>query len=741
MLRFFCAVVALCCSCSAALADAQPIVTSDLLRIRTVTAIDVASDGSRAVFSARAVAPTSNQNSTKTALEQCSNLFSTVLNRHDPQVRQLTFGCRMDTSPRLSPDGRFVAFLRKGQHDDKAQVWVLPLDGGEASQVTASPYGAESPQWAPDGRSILYSARVPIADLDGLPLWPLERPGLTWAQVAHDPELTPNPDGTIDQIRAWLDQNASSHNPIVISRLNFQQEQRLRSAYTFRHWFIIDASADAGTGRRITSGFFDHEDAAFMPAGNSIVYAANKSAEKHPDRARQCAIWMINLDGSNDRRIIAIDNWRLRNPLPSVDGSVIAFRGQNQDEPTYRHWQLGVVSLIGSEVTEPVWLTDEQIFDHSVHAMAWMPSRAAIVFTTARAGGFPLMMMSPGLVAPTELVHKQHGMPVGVHRFAVGGGAIVYSMTTPQNPAVLRVRDAAGDRLLLDLNPWTAEKQLSMPIEGWITRPDGTRVQFWIMEPTNRVDGRKYPLVLQIHGGPAAMWGPGEQTMWHELQLLCSWGYGVVYANPRGSAGYGYRFKKANHQNWGDGPAGDVLAAVDQALLQEWVDHDRLFVTGGSYGGYLTTWIIAHDHRFKAAVAQRGVYHLPTFFGEANAWWLVLRAMGGVPMESRYRQIIDRESPFNYVSRIRTPLLILHGDQDLRTGVSQSEMMYRALKYLERPVEYIRYPGAGHDMSRTGDPTQQMDRLLRIIEFFERHSDNRRSERTVGASSAKEADS
>lgn len=213
--------------------------------------------------------------------------------------------------------------------------------------------------------------------------------------------------------------------------------------------------------------------------------------------------------------------------------------------------------------------------------------------------------------------------------------------------------------------------------------------------------------------------------MWHEFQLMCSWGYAVVYANPRGSGGYGYEFLRANFQDWGRGPSGDVLAALDDAArLHDWIDTERLVVTGGSYGGYLTAWIVGHDDRFQAAVAQRGVYHLPTFFGEGNAWRLVEWAMGGFGWEARIKPVLDRESPFTYVNRITTPLLIMHASDDLRTGVSQSEMMYRALKQLGREVEYVRYPGADHDLSRSGDPHQRMDRLDRIIEFFERFIDN-----------------
>jgi dipeptidyl aminopeptidase/acylaminoacyl peptidase len=331
------------------------------------------------------------------------------------------------------------------------------------------------------------------------------------------------------------------------------------------------------------------------------------------------------------------------------------------------------------------------------------------------------------------VVDELHGHPAGVYAFAVGGGAIVYAATTPANPCTVRVRDARGDRLAFNLNEWVARKDLAVPVEGRVERPDGVSVQYWLMEPAQRDPVQTCPLVLEIHGGPNAMWGPGERSMWLEFQLLCSWGYAVVYANPRGSAGYGYDFERASFQNLAEGPAGDVLAVVDHALINEWIDPERLVITGGSYGGYLTAWIIAHDHRFKAAVAQRGVYDLATLFGEGAAWRLVEWWMGGWPWETRLERIFKRESPFTDVHRIRTPLLIMHGDRDRRTGFVQSEMLYRALKQLERPVEYVRYPGADHSLSRRGDPVQRMDRLNRIIDFFERHIDNPRSAPRAGA--------
>jgi dipeptidyl aminopeptidase/acylaminoacyl peptidase len=293
------------------------------------------------------------------------------------------------------------------------------------------------------------------------------------------------------------------------------------------------------------------------------------------------------------------------------------------------------------------------------------------------------------------------------------------------------------------------------------------------------------------------MWGPGEASMWHEFQLLAARGMGVVLSNPRGSGGYGRAFQRANRMRWGDLPARDVLGALDHAADENgWIDESKLGVTGGSYAGYLTAWIVAHDDRFQAAVAQRGVYDLNTFFGEGNAWRLVPTHFGGYPwagddsvaydplvpsdrmniaelmagetasrlealvyelstlpqldgividslaarlspaarrlLESESpaalgydlistRELLARNSPLTYADQITTPLLIMHGSNDLRTGVIQSEMLYRTLKVLNRDVEYVRYPDAGHDLSRGGDPQQRLDRLLRIYEFLARH--------------------
>ncbi len=723
---------------------AEPIVTTDLLNIRRATAIDVSRTGHLAVASIHSLTRTMSdangdaENTTpQWTYHQNSHLFLYHLDGRTPP-RQLTFGERFDADPQISPDGRRIAFIRRPQPNGiserdnaAAQLWIMPVDGGEALQRTQLEHGAFNPVWSPDGSSILVRSTLPLRELPGTPNWSWDRPGRQFGD-ADGESANAAPAGSRSEIRNWLEHNAHAANPVIIHRLHFQDEQAIHTAHVFTQLFIVSMTNLDAPPRQITSAFADHNDAAFSHDGSQIVYCRKPETSQHPDRILEQEIRRINTDGSNDQLLLAMDGWSLQSPQPSRDGTLLAYTGQLIDNPAYRFSQLGIASLEGNGVGEAVWLTDSQRFDAEAYDIRWMTTRPALLFRTAMRGSFPIMQASPGLLEPVPYIAGAEGEFPGIHTYDTGGGATVYALTEPTNPCVLRMRDAGGnDTLLADLNSWVADKRLSMPTEKWLERPDGTRVQYWIMEPTDRQSGTTYPLALEIHGGPMVMWGPGEFTMWLEYQLLCSWGYGVVYANPRGSAGYGEAFQRGNEQNWGDGPAGDVLAAVDAALLEPWVDPDRLVVTGGSYAGYLTAWIVGHDHRFKAAVAQRGVYDLTTFFGEGNAWQLVPFMFGGYPWDARTRPILQRESPFTYVNRIRTPLLIIHASNDLRTGVSQSEMLFRALAAQGRPVEYVRYPNAGHDLSRTGDPLHRLDRLNRIIEFFERFIDNERTAPTA----------
>ncbi len=714
-------------------ARVNPITATDLLGLRSITEIEIASDASRAIFTIQSIEE--SPDSEDKPWDYRTHLFSLDLTAEGALPVQLTFGERNDAAPRIAPDGSALAFVRTPppSKDPKApkpkpQVWTLPLDApGEARQLTALEHGASNPVWRPDSHALLVISRIPKSKIPGQPHYDTERPGREYDDItrpaddAHD-DADSRPDGDLTAIRHWLEANARDDNPVVSTRLAFQDELSLMDERAFSHLFLVELDADsASEPRQLTDGFKDHLDPQWTPDASHIVYVDHERDDTHTDRKRRSAIFLIQADGQNDQAFLADSAISIDSPRFSVGAKALSFRTTEMQDWLYAQPRLASTALRRIQI---IWSSGDWPSDCSPPVAT---SDDKLLFSSRWEGSTPLFL--------TNLRHEE-GDPVRIIpdtvetlAFDEAGGRILAAISTPENPCELYEINRDGTRKrLTDLNTsFLADKRISVPEERWIEREDGARIQYWVMPPTDIQPGEKYPTVLQIHGGPMAMWGPAESSMWHEFQLMCSFGYGVVYSNPRGSGGYGKDFQRANHADWGHTPSSDVLACLDQAIADnDWIDTDRLVITGGSYAGYLTAWIIAHDDRFKAAVAQRGVYDLETFFGEGNAWILVEHAFGGFPWQPEIRDLLVRESPFTHVNNITTPFLIMHGSNDLRTGVSQSEMMYRALKELERPVEYVRYPGAGHDLSRTGDPKQRMDRLLRIIEFFERYSDNPR---------------
>jgi len=694
--------------------EKQPIVTSDLLKIKTAQQLSISPYGNRAVYVVRSIAQDEEQN-----YKYHQHLWMADLNKDNPAVQQLTFGDRYDSQPSWSPDGSKIAFVRK--HQDKNQIWILPLSGGEAYLLTTTKYGASQPQWSPDGKLILFSSNIPLEDIKGSPPWNIERPGRTLEDTPDfkkdsTAESHLSPDGDLNALRAWLANNARQDNPVVINRLDFQGELGLDNHFTFQHLFIVEAHKEA-KARQLTQGFQNYRSPAWSPDGSTIV-CSSVAYQQLPDRESGSEIWEIQLADSSTKVLLRMADTRLYNPSYSPDGERIAFTAASSKDITYAQTELGVALADGSKAE-----ILSQNFDRRIGNISWSQDGKSLLFTASNEGYTPLYSINIRN-GKTDLLL---GEKQGVHDYDIHEEIIVYAATELNAPYELYVANTNGRDIqkLSTLNTyWLANKSIAQAQRHTI-KNEGHEVEYWLMEPVRRQKNVKYPVVLEMHGGPSSMWGPGEFSMWHEFQLLCSWGYAVVYANPIGSSGYGDEFRRANYQNWGEGPAGDVLAALDDALQQNsWLDQSQQFITGGSYAGYLTAWIVSQNQRFNAAVAQRGVYELAFFFGEGNAWRLVPDHFGGYPWEAEAKQAMDANSPQNFVANIQTPLLIMHADTDLRTGVRQSELLYKSLKVLKRPVEYVRYPGEGHELSRSGNPLRRLDRLNRIVEFFERYAEH-----------------
>ena len=722
--------------CLAAYAK-QPIVQTDLLKMQKVTEVQVAPDGSFAIYGVQSTHSEGLATSSADPIYSYRvNLWMSDLRDPGSKPVQLTFGDRSDAMLVLSPDGHELAFVRTDnskKDKPKPQVWILPLGTpGEAHMVTTLEYGASNPHWRADGKALLVASPIPVSKLPGKPTFDLERPGRGWFDAyrapdkpakagtsAKDDAELPRPDGDLHSIRAWLDRDAEHSDPVDITRIAFLGEMSLNGEMTFGQLFRVNLEGEP-RATQLTNTYYDHEQAVYSPSGDRILFTSRPSSNLHPDRVEAETIWQMNADGTQEHPLLNDSEYSFSRAQFTPDGKHIALIGVQNDQPTYRQSRLALCDANGNHLK---WLTPDG--DPSVQQPQISPD-GHIYYTVAYHGGEPLRRVS----YPKAEVQEVVAAGVGVNAFSVAPGKLVYAQISVENPNELYLKASAQGqtRRLTEFNArWLEGKTLSLPEEHWITRPDGIKVQYWVMKPTNAEPGKKYPWVLDMHGGPSAMWGPGEYSMWHEFQEFCAFGYGVVYANPRGSSGYGYQFQHANYKDWGDGPMGDVMASLDDAQAKNpSIDNDRLFITGGSYAGYLTAWIIGHSKRFKAAAALRGVYDLSTFFGEGNAFRLVPDEFGGFPWTPDVRKLLDRESPITYVAEITTPLLIIHGSADNRTGVVQGQMLFRSLKELNRPVEYARYPNIGHELTRSGPPQQRMDHMLRIIEFFERYAANDR---------------
>lgn len=692
----------------------EKIKVTDMLNVKQVTQLISHPSGEMAVYVLNSIEPDKDNKGEYKYVNQL-----VMVSLLPPYQHRVLTGKEGASQPAFSPDGKQLVFVRPTE--GKPQLFLLRLDGGEAIQLTQSKYGATNPVWSPNGKQIAFSASVSFADLlkdEQLnpggkgPSFPMEKPGFTNYVYPLQAGIEPNPDGNTAEVRAWLENNVKDKKAKVINKLNFQEETTTSGDMNFSHIFLTDAIPGA-KAKPITKGFFRYNSASFTPDGKQLLLAGNVDATQHPDRALESVLLITDTTGKTITTWLSDAGISYSSPKISPSGKWVAVqKGKTGfvDIPEL------VIYPLGGNGQEKIELP----FDRNKLGITWSSDEKSIFFTAQSKGGVILYKADIASKKLSALTPAD----AGIATFDLAKNNLLYAQNSVSSPSEIFSCDAEGKnkQILSNLNTnWLANKQLSIPEKRTFINDMGMEIEYWIMKPIGFTPGKKYATILNIHGGPSAMWGPGESSMWHEFQYYCARGYVVVYANPRGSGGYGAKFLQANINNWGAGPAKDVLTALEKATEEGYIDTGRLAVTGGSYAGYLVAWIISHDQRFKAACSQRGVYELSTFMGEGNAWRLVPNYFGGYPFDPEVKKVLDRESPINYVQNIYTPYIIFHGENDLRTGVIQSEMIYRSLKILGRPVEYVRHPGASHEITRTGNNRQRMDQMLRTLEFFERY--------------------
>ena len=685
----------------AAAQEKRPLTALDLYHLRTASGVAVSPDGRRVAY-------------VVTQVDSAENRYRRDLwisAADGSGTRRLTWtGSAALGSPVFSPDGRHLAFTA-ARAGGRAQVWVLPLaEGGEAWPLTDLPTSASNPVWSPRGDRIAFTSSLTPEQLaDSTKRAPQGKVDAAAMRNIHRDR-----EAALAAIRAKLAQEARDNDPRVVTRSDYLGETSIEEErYTQLH--VVDVRPGA-KAVRLTSGLFASSGPAWSPDGTHLVYSASPpGGEYHPDYERESDLFVIPATGGEPRRIREPGHQESA-PRWSADGRWIVYQRQLRETkfPTAVNTELVVMRADGSgrrSVTGPM--------DRGVGGFALTPD-GWLYFTVQSEGAVPLYRTRLDRIAPQRVVDG----PRGVTSFDVKGRTVAWAQMHPRNPSDVYAAglDGRGERKLTTLNDsLLAQVYVGDYEEIWYPSFDGRRIQGWIVRPIGWRPGQRPPLAVEIHGGPHSMWGPGESSMWLEYQTLAGAGYTVFFSNPRGSSGYGEEGLRSIHRNWGTPPARDILIGADSVLARGLADPARQVVTGGSYAGYMTAWLIAKEapERFRAAAAQRGVYDLGIWYGASNTWQLFEGEFGTRPWEDP--EIVREQSPLTYVANVRTPLLMLHGEADLRTTIASAEAFYRALKELRRPVEFVRYPREGHELTRSGEPAHRVDHMLRILEWFERH--------------------
>ncbi|HXN92318.1 MAG TPA: prolyl oligopeptidase family serine peptidase [Candidatus Sulfotelmatobacter sp.] len=652
---------------------AAPITPEDLYRFRWIDHVRLSPDGERVAYQVGWADANSRQNRSRILVRR-------VL---DPEPVGPSAGALRDHSPEWSPDGLKLAFVSKVGAADQLFVTDL-VAGGPAQQLSQVPDGVSSPAWSPDGSRIAFLATV-LADPD---------------VVVDDPRP---PEGREQLRRA----------PVVrvVRRLDYKHDGQGYVDGRYHHLF--SARADGSEVKQLTHGAWDVHEFDWSPDGQRIVFSGN--AEPGADLMRELNLYVVDLDGNRHRLGGGL---YLSAPIWSPKGDEIAFIAPSGLDVGLLE-RLWVVPLDGNP---PRCLTTE--FDLGVNDSVINDMRAGHSTRTCwSADGERIYFLAcgPGVTSLYSVdlegnVREEAGGRRRIYDFDIASSVTAFCASDATNPGELFVVAGGAEARLTDLNPWLGDCYVAEPEQHYFTAPDGWRLEGWILKPENLDPNRLYPTLMEIHGGPHAQYG---WSFFHELQILAGMGYVVFYMNPRGSDGYGERFRREVVRDWAGKDYTDLMSSLDQIVERTgYIDTNRLGVGGGSYGGYMTNWIIGQTDRFSAAVSMRSISNLVSEYAQHDiVLWGALQ-LGPPPWPDMDE--LWRRSPIRYVQNMKTPLLLTAAEMDLRCAMSQSEELFGAMRLLGKTVELVRFPEETHDLSRSGRPDRRVERLRRIAAWFSR---------------------
>ena len=667
-------------------ANKRPLRAEDLNRIHYVQDPQISPDGRSVAFVK--VSPDPLEKSYKRNIW----LYSVA----DGAVSQLTRGDK-DSQPRWSPDGTQLAFV--SARGDKPQVYLLPTTapGGEARALTSMENGAHSPGWSPDGGRIAFLG----------PMSRVER----HAEDA-DREPVPEPADKLeskhrkerraeDELKRW--------DPRPMWRIPYRQG----TAYVDERYdqvFVTETTeASERKPKRLTAIDANHDAPRWSPDGESI-YTARTTMPQGDEPWRALNVFRLDAETGAEAALTE-GEYSVYAPKPSPDGNWIAYERSPigiTDLPT----RLLVMAADGTETRIVNAAIDRETIDY-----AWSPDGALALTVESEGNVLPWRYHpeSDKLLPAHEGIYEIEQIDAGA------GGLLAMTVSTPRNPQELYVLVDGELKQATNFNQELLDEVIVQDVhELRYDSPNGA-VQGWYILPVGFEGGDKAPLALNIHGGPHAAWGFSTKSMWHEWQFHAARGYAVFYCNPHGSGGYGEAFERKLHAAWGPVAMDDIMAGVDAFLDLGFADGQRMAITGGSYGGYMTAWIITHSDRFQSAVSQRGVYNISSFYGTSDVPLLMSNEFDAEPWDDH--DVYWDNSPLKYAARIKTPLLLIHSENDFRVPIEQAEQLFAWVRRAtDTPVKMLRYPREGHELSRSGEPGHRISRLTEMVEWFDRYT-------------------
>lgn len=663
--------------------EKHPITAEDLYYFQPISDCQISPDGQRVLFCVHRVDRESEK--------KYANLWVAAV--EDGQTRQFTYGDQSDTQPRWSPDGHQIAFISNRKDEKQAQIYLIPFSGGEARPLTDLKGKIENFAWSPDGTKLVCQFRQKDAE-----------------EIEREKDEQKKKLGVVARhiTRVFYKEDG----------LGFLPQERW-------HIWLIDAQ----TGEAIQLAddqFYDEIRPRWSPDGEQILFTSNRSSDPdlNPDAID---LFTIPATGGAMKRLDTPFGPKSR-PNFSPDGRWIAYFGRAGAGDWWKNTCLWVIPANGQGPARN--LTGQFDFDISSGVLGdmssatlmpptWSKDGQTIYFQIGRHGSSLLKSIS--LQGENLQTIITAGGAVGTFTFDRAQTRLAYFHSNMTDPGQIWLREMSTGQTkqLTQLNQTLLDSlDMGEVEEVWFKGAAGNDLQGWILKPPGFNASKTYPAIIEIHGGPLGQYG---HAFMHEFYYLAAQGYVVAFSNPRGGRGYGEAHAKAIWNAWGGADYDDIVAWTDLVAAKPYVDSGRLGVTGGSYGGFLTNWIIGHTDRFRAAVTQRCVTNQISTWGACDLNWIFQQEIGANKPPWENLELYWEHSPLKYIGNAKTPTLIIHSEQDLRCELAQGEQIYVALKVLGVETELVLFPDESHGLSRTGRTDRRIARLNHLLRWFDRY--------------------